>query len=309
MRHSLTKILKPYSIALLVLLLFATGSIRAQELDARLTINYQQVEGTNTSVFETLETTLSEFLNERAWTNMQFKRNERITCNFNITVSEYSSSDNTFECTLLVQSIRPVYGSNYTTTTFSYNDTHFDFEYQEYDQIEFREDVIDDNLTAVLAYYAYLIIGIDMDTMSPLGGTEYLQTAQNIVSNAQSLSAKGWKAFEETKSRYTIINDMLDNGMEPFRQMQYSYYREGLDEMSTNVERGRANVTKALGWLKQARENKPMSTLPQIFTEYKRDELVSIYQGHGTSKEKEEIVETLRKINASQNSYWRRMLN
>lgn len=282
-------------------------TLLAQELDARVTINHQQVQGTSTSVFETLQTTLEQFINDRQWTTMQFRRNERISCNFSITIKKYSPSENSFEGSLYVQSTRPVYGSNYTTTVFSFNDANFNFNYQEYDQIDFRTDIIDDNLTAMIAYYIYLIIGMDMDSMSPLGGTEYLQTAMTIVNNAQSLSYKGWKAFDDSKNRHAIVNDMLDGGMEPFRKMQYKYYREGLDIMAENSERGRAEITEAMSLLKQAHENKTMSMLPQIFTEYKRDEIVSIYKGHGTSKEKEEIVNTLSNINPSQNSYWRQL--
>lgn len=265
------------------------------------------VEGTSTSVFETLEETLNQLLNEKQWTEMQFARNERINCTFSITLHSYSPAENTFEGSLFVQATRPVYGSNYTSTTFATNDDDFNFTYQEHDQLEVRTDVIENNLTAVLAYYVYLIIGIDMDTMSPLGGTEYLKRAQTIVNNAQTLSAKGWKAFEDDKNRYAMIYDMLDGGMEPFRQMQYTYYRQGLDIMSENVERGRSGITQALDLLKQARENKGMSMLPQIFTEYKRDELISIYKGHGTENEKDNIIELLSRINPSQNSFWRKM--
>lgn len=285
----------------------ATLQLRAQELDARVTLNYKQVEGTSTSVFETLKTSLEQFLNDRQWTNLQFKRNERISCNFAITVNSYSTSEYTFQCTLNVQSTRPVYGSGYTSTCFAFNDANFNFTYQEYDQLEFRSDLIDSNLTAVLAYYVYMIIGADMDAMSPSGGTEYFQIAQTIVNNAQSLSEKGWKAFEDTKNRHAIITDLLDGGMEPFRQMQYTYYREGLDVMAENAERGRAGVTKAIELLGQARENKSMSKLPEIFTEFKKEELVNIYSGHGTSSEKEKIVEILSRINPSQNSSWRQM--
>lgn len=293
-------------LSLFILFLTALSS-SAQELDARVTINHQQVQGTSTSVFETLQTSLEQFINDRQWTNMQFRRNERISCTFSITIKKYSTSENSFEGTLNVQSTRPVYGSNYTTTVFAFSDANFNFNYQEYDQIDFRADVIDDNLTAMLAYYIYLIIGMDMDSMSPLGGTEYLQMAQTIVNNAQSLNYKGWKAFDDSKNRHAIINDILDGGMEPFRKMQYTYYREGLDIMAENAERGRAGITEAMELLKQAKDNKSMSMVPQIFTEYKRDEIVSIYKGHGTAKEKEAIVETLSRINASQNAYWRQL--
>lgn len=280
---------------------------KAQEINARVSINHQQVQGTSTSVFETLKTTLEQILCERQWTNLQFRKNERIDCTFAITVKKYSPSDNTFQASLNVQSTRPVFGSNYTTTTFAFNDPNFNFTYQEYDQLEFRSDVIDNNLTAMLAYYVYMIIGADMDTMSPLGGTEYFQTAQNIVTGAQSMSEKGWKAFEDNKNRYAIITDLLDGGMQPLRELQYAYYRQGLDVMAENAERGRAAITKALELLKKAHENKTMSSLPQIFTEFKRDELMNIYKGHGSAKEKDDVVELLVRINPSQSSYWREL--
>lgn len=295
------------SLLITFIALATTLTATAQELDARVTINHQQVQGTSTSVFETLQTTLEQFINDRQWTSMQFQRNERISCSFSITIKKYSTAENSFEGTLNVQSTRPVYGSNYTTTVFAFSDANFNFNYQEYDQIDFRTDVIDDNLTAMLAYYIYLIIGMDMDTMSPLGGTEYLQTAMTIVNNAQSLNYKGWKAFDDSKNRHAIISDMLDGSMEPFRKMQYTYYREGLDIMAENVERGRAGITQAITLLRQAKDNKSLSMVPQIFAEYKRDELVSIYRGHGTAKEKQEVVETLSRINPSQNTYWRQI--
>ena len=208
---------------LLSFLFAAAGPASAQEIDARININYKKIQGSSTSVFETLKTALTEFINERQWTTLQFKRNERISCNFNITVNAYDEAANSFECALMVQSNRPVFNSNYTTTVFSTNDPNFNFNYQEYDQIEFRPDSLDNNRTAVIAYYVYLMIGMDLDTMSPLGGTELLKMAQNIVNNAQSLNYKGWKAFEDSKNRHAIITDMLDGGMEPFRRMQYKY--------------------------------------------------------------------------------------
>lgn len=303
--------MRPILIILASLLLLVGGSsaLKAQELAARVSINHRQVQQTSTSVFEALETSITNFLNDRQWTNMQYQRSERINCNFAITVTKYTESDNTFECRLVVQSSRPVYNSGYTTTLFSTQDANFNFVFQEFDQLEFRPDVIDKDLTALLAYYAYLIIGLDMDAMSPNGGTEVLRMAQTVTNNAQSLttSAKGWKAFEDDKNRYAIITDYLDSGMEPFRQLQYKYYREGLDVMAENADRGRAAITEAIALLKQARDNKPMSMLPQLFTEYKRDELVSIYQGKGTAKDKETIYETLSGINASQNNAWNKL--
>ena len=296
-------------IILLVTLVCAGSHAAAQELAARVTINHQQVQGTNTSVFEALEKSLTDLLNDRQWTQYQFNRNERIQCTFAINVKKYDESTGQMNASLTVQSTRPVYNSNYTSTVFSIVDNEFTFEFQPFDQLEFRPDVIDKDLTALIAYYAYIIIGMDLDTMSPEGGTEILQLAKTVCNNAQglTLSAKGWKPFESDKNRYAIINDYLDSGMGPFRALQYKYYREGLDTMAENVDRGRTAVTEAIEMLKTAKDNKPMSMLPQIWTEYKRDELVGIYQGKGTTKEKESVSTILSSINASQNVHWNKI--
>lgn len=299
--------------AFLILLfsVFVSLVAQAQELDARVTINHQQVEGTNVSVFETLEQDLQSFINDRQWTEMQFSRNERINCTFSITVKKYDDSEGLFNCTLNVTATRPVFNASYTTTTYANNDGAFDFTYKEFDKLEFRRDVIDNDLTALIAYYVYMIIGADMDSMSPKGGTAYLQAALDICNNAQSLtvSSKGWKAFSDGKNRHGIVSDWLDGAMEPFRMMFYKYHREGLDVMVENSERARGSITEAFELLQQARENKSMSMLPQFWTEYKGDEIVSIYQGHATSKEKEFLTDLLGRINASKNSQWNKIKN
>ncbi|MCM1108777.1 MAG: DUF4835 family protein [Clostridium sp.] len=278
---------------------------QAQELNAKFAINYSKVSNTKTSVFETLENTVTAFLNERQWTGMQYKEQERINCSFSYTVSTYSETDNSFTGTMTVQSTRPVYNTTYTTTVFSIQDATFNFAYQEHDQLEFRKEQIDNNLTALLAYYVYLIIGMDMDTMAPQGGSEVLHIVEDIVNGAQNLGYPGWKAFEDSKNRYAIITDYMDGALEPMRQFQYDYYRRGLDTMADNAKQGRATVTEAVRLFKQAHENKTMSLLPQIFTDIKRDELVNIYGNNkATQAEKQEVYDILSRINASQNTYW-----
>lgn len=277
----------------------------AQELNARITVNHSQISTTRTSIFEALEKNLTRFMNERQWTGMKYQQNERINCTFSITISQYKEDENLFTAQMQVQSTRPVFNSTYTTTVFSMKDNKFNFNFQEFDQLNFMPEQMDNNLTAMMAYYAYLIIGMDMDTMAPLGGTEVLRQAESIVTGAQNLGFEGWKAYDDNRNRFAIINDYLDEGMKPFRQLQYDYYRSGMDEMANNAERGRTNISKALeDGLKKAHENKPLSLLPQIWTDYKRDELSSIYKGKGTQKEKESIYEILSGINASQNDAW-----
>ena len=295
---------------LLIITLFCLCTLQtsAQELQAKINFNTQQVQGTDKAVFENLQQTLEQFVNERQWTALQFQENERIQCSFNITVSKYDASSNRFTCTALIQANRPVYNSSYNTTLYNNNDKHFDFEFVQYDQLNFNEEVIDNQLVALFAYYAYLIIGLDLDSFSPMGGTDVLQRCMNLTNNAQNLDFTGWKSFEDSRNRFAIINDYLDEAMKPFRQLQYNYYRQGLDEMAQNVERGRTNVTTALETcLKKAHEEKPLSLLPQIWTDYKKDELANIYKGKGNQKEKESVYEVLFGINASQNTTWEKI--
>ena len=282
---------------------FIVTASHGQELQAKININHSKVGVTDVSVFDNLQQTLEQFVNDRQWTDLQFQKNERIVCNFNITVNKYDKTNNTFECTATIQANRPVYNSQYNSTLYNNQDANFNFQFAQFDQLNFNEDVIDNQLTALFAYYAYLIIGINLDSFAPMGGTDVLQRCLNLVNNAQNLEFTGWKSFEDSKNRFAIINDYLDEAMKPFRQLQYDYYRTGLDEMASNVERGRTNITAALeNDLKKAHEDKPLSMLPQIWTDYKRDELANIYKGKGTQKEKESVYNILFGINASQSN-------
>ena len=275
---------------------------QAQELEAKVVVNHSKIQGTNTSVFTTLQEAMTEFINTRKWTNAQYTQRERIACSFNLIVNEYND-EGRFGCSLMVQANRPVYNASYNTTVFNFNDNAVDFNYIEHDKLEFSDEIIDNNLTAVLAYYAYLIIGLDMDTFAPKGGTEILQKAENVVNNAQMIGEDGWKAFGDSKNRHALVNDYMNGALEPYRQLIYDYHRKGLDEMAQNAERGRSNITIALALLEKAKQDKPMSVLPQLFTEIKRDELLNIYS-KGTTKEKEEVIRILSLVNPSLTGDW-----
>ena len=298
-----------FRVILVFLLLFgASRAAHTQELNAKITINHNQIQGTDVSVFENLEQTLTQFVNEKQWTNMQFQKNERINCNFNITVTKYDQPSNTFTCKALIQANRPVYNASYTTTLYNNIDNDFNFRFAQFDQLEFNEEAINNQLMALFAYYAYLVIGINLDSFSPMGGTDVLQRCMNLTNNAQNLEFTGWKSFDNNRNRFAIINDYLDGAMRPFRQLQYDYYRKGLDEMAANAERGRTEITTALEKdLKKCHEDRPSSLLPQIWTDYKRDELANIYKGKGTQKEKETVYDILFSINASQNNAWEKI--
>ena len=295
-----------YLTTILLCLLAALG--HAQELQVKVNINHSQIQGTDASVFDNLQQTLEQFINDRQWTALQFQENERIQCTMNITVTKYVREENTFECTALIQANRPVFNSSYTSTLYNNRDAQFNFQFAQFDQLNFNDETIDNQLTALIAYYAYFIIGLNLDSFAPMGGTDILQRCMYLVNNAQDLGFPGWKSFEDSRNRFAIINDYLDEQMKPFRQLQYDYYRKGLDEMANNAERGRTEISTALeANLKKAHENKPLSLLPQIWTDYKKDELVNIYRGKGTQKEKQSINELLMSINASQSSSWEKI--
>ena len=290
---------------LTILALLAVLGVHAQELQVKVSVNHSQIQGTDNSVFENLQQTIEQFMNERAWTDLQFQKNERIQCNLNLTVNKYLRDENRFECTALIQANRPVFNAAYNTTLYNNRDANFNFVFQQFDQLNFAEENIDNQLTALLAYYALLMIGLDLDSFAPMGGTDVLQRCLVLVNNAQNLGFTGWKSFEDNRNRFAVINDYMDEGMKPFRQLQYDYYRKGLDEMTNNAERGRTEISAAIeNDLKQAHENKPLSLLPQIWTDYKKDELANIYKGKGTQKEKQRIYDLLMGLNASQNNSW-----
>lgn len=287
-------------------LMFITSS--AQELNAKVNINHSQIQGTEESIFDELRDRLEEFINAQRWTSLQFLDQERISCSFNLTVKELKREEGTWGCSCMIQANRPVFNASYTTTIFQYQDNEFTFTYHQFDRLEYNPDVIDNQLIALIAYYAYLIIGMDLDTFSLKGGEDVLQTCMNLTNNAQNLDYPGWKAFESSKNRFSIINDYLEGSMEPLRQLQYDYYRKGLDEMANNAERGRTEISTSIEEnLKKAHENKPLSLLPQLWTEYKRDELANIYKGKGTSKEKETVYDILFNINPSLSSTWEKI--
>ena len=293
-----------------ILFCFLTFStLHAQELQMKVTINHSQIQGSNNTVFDNLQQTLEQFVNERQWTDLQFQRNERIQCTMNITVNKYKRDENKFECSAIIQANRPVFNSTYTSTLYNNKDNDFHFEFAEFDQLNYNDETVDNQLTALIAYYAYLIIGLNLDTFSPMGGSDILQRCMYLVNNAQSLGFPGWKSFEDSRNRFALINDYLDESMKPFRQMQYDFYRKGLDEMANNVERGRTEISTTLTEnLKKAHSDKPLSLLPQIWLDYKKDELAGIYKGKGTQKEKEALHDMLMSINASQSATWDKIL-
>jgi hypothetical protein len=291
---------------LFISVFFLTGQIYAQELNCTISLNSDQVQGSNKSVFNTLQKSMSEFLNNRKWTELTFANTERIECSMNIIVKKVESD--IFTCEIQIQSRRPVYNSSYNSPLFNFKDNDFTFSYKEFDQLEFNNNTITSNLTGVLAYYAYIIIGYDMDSFTRLGGTPSFQSAESIVNAAQGADlGNGWKAFDSDKNRYALINNILDEAFKKYREYFYEYHRLGLDEMTDNAANARARIAEGLPLLREANRARPSAIVISSFLDAKNDELINIFS-KATTKEKTDAVEVLSDINPTQSSRYEKIL-
>jgi hypothetical protein len=291
-------------ILLLITSLVYVFGLNAQELNCTVTINSDQVQGSNKEMFNTLKQSIEEFVNTSRWTNMTFQEKERIECSMLLVVK--SVQDGIVNCEFTCQSRRPVYGTSYYTPTMNFKDNNFVFSYQEYDRLDYQQSTFTTNLTALLAYYCYLIIGHDMDSFAKLGGTPYFQICENIVTSAQSTSldnteAAGWKAFESNRNRYALINNLMDEAFKKYRTFYYDYHRHGLDEMTNNVSNARARIAKDIKVLKEAYNARPATYVVNTFLDAKADELVNIFK-KGTSEEKKIVYELLMDIDPTRQS-------
>ncbi|MFN4812329.1 MAG: DUF4835 family protein [Bacteroidota bacterium] len=260
----------------LFLSLLTGNLIIAQELNCTVKVLSPAIQGTERSVFETLETAIKEFMNNTRWTNDNFKQDEKIECNLTINVTKRNSVDE-FEANIIVQSRRPVYKSSYNTNLINYQDNDFTFKYTPFQPFEFNENTFINNLTSTLGYYAYIFIGLDYDTFSPEGGTPYYQKAQTIVNNAQNAPDKGWKAFEGSKNRYWLAENLANANFKGVRSCLYNYHRNGLDMMTNDVEMARKNIADALDGLMKVHNLQMGSFLMQVFFLAKADEVVNIF--------------------------------
>ncbi|MGM9759619.1 MAG: DUF4835 family protein [Parabacteroides sp.] len=275
-----------------LLLCCASGTAWAQtgrmfELNAKVTVNSDKVQTTNKQVFTTLQTALTEFLNNRKWTDATFAVNERINCSFTLIINEMVS-DNSFQGELQIQSSRPVYNSSYTTTLLNFRDKDLSFDYVEFEPLQYVDNTLESNLVATLVFYVYIILGLDFDSFAPDGGSAYFQQAQQIVNMAQSQASwTGWKAFDSNQNRHAVATAFVENQGEDFRQMWYTYHLKGLDEMAANPDRGRTTIIESLAGLQKLKSARPVSVLLQMFSDAKLDEVVSIYS-KATTQEKQE---------------------
>ena len=279
---------------LIVAVFFSSGSVVAQELNCQVSVLTPQLQETNKQIYETMQSQIREFMNSRKWTGDNFENNERIECSITLTINERVNTEN-FKATLQVQSRRPVYKSSYNSPMINHQDQEFNFRYVQDQVLEFDENSIGTNLTAGLAYYAYIIIGLDYDSYSLEGGTPYFLKAQTIVSNAQQLNERGWKAFENQHNRFWLVENLLNAQFRPVRTCIYKYHRLGFDKMSTDIDGARSTVFEALKSLRSVYDTKPGSFLMQFFFNAKSDEIVSLFK-EGTPEEKTQVMQLLNLI-------------
>ncbi len=261
-------------VATLILVIYTTYS---QELRCNIQVNSSQIQGTNKQVFQTLQTALYEFMNNTAWTNHVYTNEERIECNILINLQDHSGDE--FKGSIQVQSRRPTYNTSYNTTILNFKDDDFKFNYVEFEPLEFAINEHRSNLTSVLAYYAYIILGLDYDTFSMLGGTEYYQKAEQIVNNAQNAVEKGWKAFENRKNRYWLIENILNDRYRNVREFLYRYHRLGLDIMESKEATGRTEIAESLELMQKVHRQKPDPYLffYDLIMSAKSDELINVF--------------------------------
>jgi len=280
--------MKPVLLLFAMLLFSISGVMYGQELNATLTINSDKIQGTDKQIFNTLQRALTEFINNKKWTTATFSQNERVDCSFTIVVN--TLENNRFSAEIQVSARRPVYNSSYQTTIFNFRDTEFDFEYTEFEPLEYSETTLNSNLTATIIYYIYIILGFDFASFAPNGGQPYFLQAQQIVTLAQSQPAwNGWTAFANRRNRHALATALTETQGNVFHTMWYTYHRKGLDEMAANADRGRTNLIAALPALKELKSSRPNSILIQFFSECKLDESVLIYS-KATIQEKQEAI-------------------
>ncbi|TDD98003.1 type IX secretion system protein PorD [Flavobacterium cellulosilyticum] len=280
--------------------LLTFGVVHSQELNCIVTVNTQKLSNANQQVFKTLETSLSEFVNQTHWTNQVFKQNEKINCSMYITIS--SNNSDQFTGTIQVQSSRPVFNSTFSSPVLNFNDKDFSFKYTEFESLLFNPTVFDSNLVSVVSFYSYIILGLDYDTFTPLGGNSYLEIAQNIANIAQQGSYKGWSQSDGNQSRYYLINDLLAPAYNDIRQSSYTYH-SGLDLMNQDLKSAKVKIQTAVVTIGKLNSVKPNAFLTRVFFDAKADEIVSIFSG-GPSVPITDLVENLNKTSPLNSSKW-----
>lgn len=284
----------------------ATVGVQAQELTFSVKINTLKLQTVDPKVFATLEQAVAEFLNNQKWTEDVFETKERINCNLVLTIQE-ELSPTSFKADLAIQASRPVYGSTYETRMLNHLDKEVTFSYEQFQPLIYSKNVFNDNLSSILAFYVYIILGMDYDSFSLFGGDEHYQTAQEILNTVPqnvASSAAGWRSVEGNRNRYWIMENILSPRVRPLRQGLYEYHRQGLDMMANDVNTGRAILLQALEEVDKVNQSYPNAMIVQMFSNAKSDEIVEIFK-RGTRQEQDRVVQIMTKVDATNASKYR----
>lgn len=281
------------------------GQVNSQELNCSVTINSQQIEGSENAIFEDMQKAIYEFVNSRKWTSTELDVYEKIECNMLITLKERVSG-NTFKGTIQIQARRPVYNTGYHSPTVNILDKNFTVTFNRFEPLQYSESSYISELSSIISYYVYVILAYDYDSFSLEGGTAFFEQAQKIVTNAQGSANTGWKAFEGDKNRYWLVENALNSRFQPLRELYYNYHRKGFDVMSEDLESARKQITQSLKSLLAIHNSQPGSYNLQVFFDAKADEISNLYKQAPESVRKE-ITELLIRIDPGNTSKYQEM--
>ena len=280
-----------HKILQILLILFTSVLVNAQELNCSITVNADKIPGSNKQIFTTLENSINEFVNQKRWTNLNYKPQERIDCNFTLTILEQNGSE--FKGHIQIQSSRPIYNSSYLSPVFNFKDDNFSFQYTEFEPLQFNENTFESNLVSVISFYVYTILGFDADTFVLDGGTSYFTKAQNILVQAQQSGYAGWNQNDGTGTRFTLVDNILSPTYSLFRNSVYDYHLKGLDVMSEDTMKAKLKIAESIAGLKSIFDSRPNAFLLRVFMDSKATEIASVFSDGpivDTSKLKEDLL-------------------
>lgn len=290
---------------LVLFVLFFSLTLQSQELNCQVIINYDQIPGSNRQVFETLEKSISEFINQKKWTDKTIKPQERINCAMNIIMTK--RDNNSFEGSIQIQSTRPIYGTSYESPILNIRDNDFNFKYNEFDQFIYNPTTFDSNLVSMIAFYVYIILGADADTFALNGGETYFRQAENAMFQAQQSGLSAWSNQVGVQNRFQLIDNLLSPNLKQFRTMWYNYHRTGLDEMTSNKVTGKQNAENAIITLDRLFNKVIGNPLLRLFFDAKSDEIVNLYSDGPNTRSKQRLIVVLQKISPNNSSKWRKI--
>ena len=290
---------------LLFFIFLSSITISSQELNCQVTVNFDQVSGSNRQVFTTLETAISEFVNQKKWTDKTVKSQERINCAINIIITK--RDNNLFEGSIQIQSTRPVYGTSYETPVLNIRDNDFNFKYNEFDQFIYNPTRFDSNLISTIVFYTYIILGIDADSFALNGGETYLKEAENATLQAQQSGLAAWSNQVGVQNRFQMIDNLLSPGLNQFRSVIYNYHRKGLDELTGDAKIAKQSLENTIITLDRLFNKVIGNPLLRLFFDAKADEIVNLYSDGPNTRSKQRLLAVLQKISPNNSSKWRKI--